>query len=897
MSSNPGSGVPYKTLQSDTKSSPKVVPPEADVVVIGGGSIGCSTLYHLTKLGVNNVVLLERDQLTAGTTWHTAGLVWRLRPSDIEVELLNYMRHLVRDVLEEETGIVPGWIENGGLFIASTKERLDEYKRLGTIGKVYGVESYVLSPKETKDLYPLMNVDDLYGTLYSPGDGTIDPAGYCTALARAATKDGAKVLTDCPVTGIQFGVDDFGIKRVQGVETQYGTIKTPVVVNCSGVWSPYIGKMADVSVPLVAMHHAYVVTERIEGIQNMPNVRDHDASVYLKLQGDALSVGGYEPNPIFWEDVKNDFAFSLFELDWDVFSQHVEGAVNRVPVIGNTGVKSTVCGPESFTPDHKPLMGESPELRGFFLGCGFNSSGMMLGGGCGRQLAHWVVHNRPEMDMYSYDIRRFPLSLVRNTRWLNDTSHEAYAKNYSMVFPHDEQLAGRNQRKDALHEILEASGCHFQTRLGWERPGYFLKNKTAPVKDYDFYGSYDHPPHKDYEYCERLEDDYTFDFPKHHDLIGDECLTCRNGVAAFNMSYFGKYYLIGPDAQKAADWIFTNDVQKPNGSTIYTCILNNAGGVESDLTVSPISPGDGSSSIAPKFEDRGFYIAAAGFSAEHTKTHFKTVIQDQRFNCELLDATEQMSLLSVQGPKSRDVLQALTSTDLSNENFPFGTSQLIEIAGHTLRAIRLTFVGELGWELHMPNESAVDVYKAVMKAGTPYGIINAGYRAIDSLSVEKGYRHWHSSLRSSDTPLEANLGFTCKMKTDVPFRGRDVIAKQKEAGIKKKLACFTIEDHIPLLGLEAIRRDGELVGFLRQGEYGFHIKKSIGYGYISNPDGGKVTNKFLKQGEYTIERMGDVYPAQIHIKSPFDPENKRVQGIYEDLDAEFVDSGRGKQAH
>ncbi|PIK57278.1 Sarcosine dehydrogenase, mitochondrial [Apostichopus japonicus] len=852
LSSKPESGVPYKTLKSDKKTAPKVIPQEADVVIIGGGSIGCSTLYHLTKLGITNAVLLERDQLTAGTTWHTAGLVWRLRPSDIEVELLNYMRHLVRDVLEEETGVVPGWIENGGLFIASTKERLDEYKRLGTIGKVYGVESYVLSPKETKDLYPLMNVDDLYGTLYSPGDGVIDPAGYCTALSRAATRAGAKVITDCPVTGIQVGVDDFGVKRVQGVETEFGSIKAPIVVNCSGVWSPHIGKMADVSVPLVAMHHAYVVTERIEGIQNMPNVRDHDASVYLKLQGDALSVGGYESNPVFWDDVKNDFAFSLFELDWDIFSQHVEGAVNRVPVIGQTGVKSTVCGPESFTPDHKPLMGESPELRGFYLGCGYNSSGMMLGGGCGKELAHWVVHGRPELDMYSYDIRRFSQGMVRNSRWLKETSHEAYAKNYSMVFPHDEQLAGRNIRKDVLHQILEDAGCHFQTRLGWERPGYFLTTGTAPVKDYDYYGSYDHPQHEMYEYGQRLEDDYSFDFPKHHDLIENECLTCRNGVAAFNMSYFGKYYLTGPDAQRAADWIFSNDVQKPEGSTVYTCILNKAGGVESDLTVSTIAPGDGATSVTPNLTVEAFIsqqqasvpnilrlISRLPLKTRGLTVNYKTLQRTFVYSV-FKDQREPIHLQIAIFLSSRDVLQALTSSDLSNDSFPFGTSQVVQLAGHTLRAIRLTFVGELGWELHIPKDSTVDVYHAVMKAGAAHGIINAGYRAIDSLSVEKGYRHWHTSLRSNDTALEAGLGFTCKMKTDVPFLGREATAKQKEEGVKNKLACFTIDDHVPLLGLEAIRRNGELVGFLRQGEYGFQIKKSIGYGYVKHPQGQRL---------------------------------------------------------
>ncbi|XP_067165207.1 sarcosine dehydrogenase, mitochondrial isoform X2 [Apteryx mantelli] len=558
--------VPYRqTLKDESAagSGPgRPLPPTAEVVVVGGGSLGCQTAYHLAKMGARGVALLERDRLTAGTTWHTAGLLWQLRPSDVEVELLAHTRHVVSRELPEETGLHAGWIQNGGLFIASSKQRLDEYKRLMSLGKVYGVESYVLSPSETKDLYPLMNVDDLYGTLYVPKDGTMDPAGTCSTLARAATARGAAIIENCPVTGIQVKVDDLGVKRVSAVETPYGTIQTPCVVNCAGVWARALGRMAGVHVPLVAMHHAYVVTERIEGIQNMPNVRDHDASVYLRLQGDALSVGGYESNPIFWEEVSEKFAFGLFDLDWDVFMQHIEGAVNRVPVLEKTGIKSTVCGPESFTADHKPLMGEAPEVRGFFLGCGFNSAGMMLGGGCGRELAHWIIHGRPEKDMYGYDIRRFPHSLTDNNRWLRERSHESYAKNYSVVFPYDEPLAGRNMRKDPLHEELLQQGCVFQERHGWERPGWFNPKGAAPVLDYDYYGAYKRQRHSNYTYNRLLGDEYTFDFPPHHHVIKNECLTCRNALALFDMSYFGKFYLVGPEATKAANWLFTADVSK-----------------------------------------------------------------------------------------------------------------------------------------------------------------------------------------------------------------------------------------------------------------------------------------------------------------------------------------------
>ncbi|KAG8194546.1 hypothetical protein JTE90_013293 [Oedothorax gibbosus] len=872
------SAVPYKSLKKDDVSSPVAVPKEADVVIIGGGIIGCSTLYHLTKLGCTNVVLLEKDQLTAGTTWHTAGLIWRLRPNDTDIQILNHTRHLLSEVLEKETGVHPGWINNGGLFIANSKERLNEYKRLMTIGKAFGIESHLLSPEETKKLYPLMNVSDLYGTLYSPGDGTVDPAGFCTSLVRGATKAGAQVIEKCAVTGIDVSKNDFGTKKISGVQTSAGTIKTDCIVNCTGVWAPYIGQMAGVKVPLIAMKHSYIVTDKIDGIQNMPNARDHDLSVYLRLQGDALSVGGYEPNPIFWEKVEKNFAFGLFELDWEVFGLHLEKSMHRLPALEKTGVKSTVCGPESFTADHKPLLGEDPSLRGFFHGCGFNSLGMNAGGGCGRELARWVVRGRPELDMYGYDIRRFSEKLTDNKKWIKERSHESYVKNYSIVYPHDEPLASRNMRTDAFHEELLNSGCVYQERLGFERPGWFSPEGSAPVKDYDYYGSYGIPENKDYTYVERLNEDYTFQFPKHHEIIGRECMGCRKQAAIFNMSYFGKFFLSGPDSQRAADWIFTNNVQKAPGSTVYTCMLNKFGKVEADLTASLLTPED--SSIFGSEVEKGFYIAAGGAAAQQNWTHINNVIQDEKFNVSITDVTEGFGLLSIQGPKSRELLQSLTDADLNDESFPFSTNKIINIAGAKVLAIRLSFVGEMGWELHIPYDKCVQVFKALMDKGQQYGAINAGYRSIDSLSLEKGYRHWHADLRLDDTPLEAGLGFTCKLKSQTPFLGRSALEEQKKTGLRKRLACFTIDEHIPLWGLEVIYRDGIIVGFLRRAEYGFAIGKSIGYGYVSRPDGDVVSLDYLKSGTYELESMGIRYPAVYHAKSPFDPYNLRVKGDY-----------------
>uniref|UniRef100_A0A670YMR8 Sarcosine dehydrogenase, mitochondrial n=1 Tax=Pseudonaja textilis TaxID=8673 RepID=A0A670YMR8_PSETE len=850
--------VPYpKTLKEEGHSShggpTKPLPAFADVVVVGGGSLGCQTIYHLAKMGMTNVVLLERDRLTSGTTWHTAGLLWQLRPSDVEVELLTHTRNVVRWELEEETGLHTGWIQNGGLFIASNKQRLDEYKRLMSLGKVFGIESHVLSPKETKELYPLMNVDDLYGTLYVPGDGTMDPAGTCTCLTRAASNRGALIIENCPVTGIEVRTDDFGVPRVAAVLTKQGAIQTSCVVNCCGVWAQALGEMAGVQVPLVAMHHAYVVTEKIQGIQNMPNVRDHDASVYLRLQGDALSVGGYESNPIFCEEALDNFAFGLFNLDWDVFTQHIDGAINRVPVLEKTGIKSTRRG---------------------------TVARMMLGGGCGKELAHWIVHGHPEKDMFSYDIRRFHRFLTGNSRWIRERSHESYAKNYSIVFPYDEPLAGRNLRKDPLYEELLLQGCVFQERHGWERPGWFNPAGKAPVPDYNYYGAYGHPPCEEDAYRQLLSKEYTFDFPPHHSIIRAECLSCRNALAVFDMSYFGKFYLVGPDARKAANWLFTADVRKAPGTTVYTCMLNKDGGVESDLTVSPIDPEPRDSALAPAFEGDGYYLAIGGATAQYNWSHIRMVLQEKHFRCQLIDRSEELGMISIQGPASRSVLQEVLDVDLSNEAFPFSTHQLAKAAGFPVRAMRLSFVGEMGWELHVPREHCLAVYRAVMEAGAKHGIANAGYRAIDSLSIEKGYRHWHADLRSDDSPLEAGLAFTCKLKSEVAFLGREAVEAQKGAGLFRRLACFTIDEKVPFFGLEAIWRNGQVVGHIRRADFGHAINKTIAYGYIRDPEGGPVSLEFIKSGDYILERMGVPFPARVHTKSPFDPENKRVKGIY-----------------
>ncbi|XP_067931861.1 sarcosine dehydrogenase, mitochondrial-like isoform X2 [Watersipora subatra] len=873
--------VPYKTLKDEKGTDNSLnFPKSADAVVLGGGVSGCSVLYHLSKLGLKNSVLIEKEQLTAGTTWHTAGLLWRLRPNETETLLCNITRDLL-DTLEEETGVHSGFHMNGGVFTAMSKERLAEYKRLKTFGEYMGVESHILSPEDLKQLYPILNTDDLVGAIFSPTDGHIDPAGYCTALSRAAKQNGAQLFTGCAAYDIETRVDENGKRRVKAVNTQHGRIETDNVVVCGGCWAPYMVKSLGVHLPQYTFRHSYVVTEIIEEVKGKPSLRDHDMSTYLKVQGDVLHIGGYEPNPVILDEgVPKDFAFGLFELDWDAFGVHIEKACERIPAVNEIGIKSTVSGPESFTPDGAPLMGPNPDIAGLFHSHAYNSGGVMMSGGSGRMLAQWVINGEPELDMFSYDIRRFNKKLLASNDWLREQSHEHYGKHYSTHYHMDEPLGGRNIMKDVLHEKLLEEGCFYQFKGGWERPGWFNKDQIAPVLPYDYYGAYGYKKNTPNPYVDRLEMDYTFDFPKQHAMIGEECMNARTNANLFNMSYFGKYYLTGQDSTEAAEWIFSNHMDKEPGSTTYTCMLNKLGGIESDLTVSVVDDDGPQHTLG--VTGKSYYAAVGGGFSPYVKAKIENIILEKGFNCKVHDLSHDMVLLSLQGPKSREILSRLCpGTDFSNDAFPFASHQLVQVGGHKVRAMRLSFVGELGWELHASNESALNVYEAVMSAGKDLGIRNSGYRAMDSLSMEKGYRMWHSDIRSDDSPLEADLGFTCKLKSDKQFLGREALEAYKKKGLNKRLVCFTLNEPAALHGLETIYRDGEIVGYIRRAEYAFALDKVIAWGYVRNPNGSAVQKDFIESGKYQLDRMGERLSASAYLKSPFDMQNNRLMGIYD----------------
>eukprot|EP00977_Amphora_coffeiformis_P024538 scaffold16127_cov186-Amphora_coffeaeformis.AAC.1 len=883
-------GLARRSLSSETQ-----LPSQADVVVVGGGSIGASILYHLQERGNVNAVLLERHQLTAGTTWHSAGMLWRLRPSYTDIELHTYTRDMCKK-LEEDTGIA-SWTENGGLFVATNKERLAEYQRLAETGVYYDIHSDLLTPEEITSVHPLINVEDVYGGLYSPTDGTIDPNGIVMAYAKAAKKLGAKVFEN---TGVADILTTPTGNTVTGVVTESGhVIETTMVVNACGAWAPSLAAMVGQKIPLLAMKHAMVVTEAIEGMHGaLPNVRDHDLSIYLKAQGNAMALGGYEQNPEFWDTVSPNFSFGLFDLDWDTFGQNLEGHLQRCPVIEHTGITSTVAGPESFTPDHKPLVGPQPGVNGFFNACGFNSMGMMLGGGIGREAATWILEGSPSLDLFSFDCARFHPDSVKDDTWVRNRTHESYAKTYAIVFPHDESLAGRGNRKSALYDDLMDRGCFYQARHGFERPGWFVTgaNGNQAPKPYDFYGAYeegawrlspslrdtagepeDIPAHQDHTYLDMVEQELTFGWPQNCEAVEEECRATRQGVALFDQSYFGKFLLKGPDAKAAVQYICGADMDKQvPGTVTYTPLCNERGGVEADLTVTRLPDGT------------GYYFAAGGNTATKDFQWISRQLEKHEFDAQLVDMSDDLCMLSVQGPHSKALLSPLV-TQGSIDDQAFSTCQEIVLAGVKMHCLRLTFVGELGFELHIPSSEAKAVYQAVRAAGDAYEksygvpVRDAGYRAIDSLSAEMNYRHWHADLSNAETPIEANIAFTVLSKLkreDAPaFIGREALQRQRETGLQKKLVCLTIsQPEQPLFGMETIWRNGECLGLVRSTAYGYTIGANIAYGYIQAPSGiAKITKKWLEAGEWEIGDKGTRTPAVLHLRAPYDP--KKVDDV------------------
>ena len=720
-----------------------------------------------------------------------------------------------------------------------------------------------------------------------------------SAYTACAKKLGARVYEGVSVAGIEQADG-----AVTGVTTACGqVIHAPAVINCTGAWARKIGAMAGVDLPLLAYKHAYVVTEPIDGLEGLPSIRDYNAAVYMKTSGKSLHIGGYELDPIRLQtedgwDMKDDFAFGLYDLDYEVFGCHLESHINRVPKVADVGIQSTVCGPESFTADHKPLMGECPSLKGFFVGCGLNSAGIMYSGGFGRALADWVVRGAPSIDIFSADVTRFHPECTGTARWLEERSHETYANQSIISWPHDQPLGGRNVRQSPLHGELEAAGCVFIESHGYERPGFFLQKghnesgHTAPVLDYDYYGAYGHTKHQEYAYRKQIEELCTFDTPT---AWASEHKACRESTVVFDQSCFGKIVVSGFDAAPAMEWLCSNNVSKNAGHSTYTCMLSeaNGGGVVADLVVSvmdtPHIAGFEANS-GGMFSRCGssFYVTTGSASKTHDLAHIRSAIAEGGFDCDISDESENFAILSVQGRHSRAIVEGMTGHELSDGTMPFSTHKVMSVCGgaHVVRVARLTFVGELGYELHVEAHAAVDVYSSLFATASQLGLplSNAGYKATASLALEKGYRHWHGDLRPTDNPFMTNLGFTCKLGTDTPFLGRVALEARRaepDQGLTRRLACFTVDKSVSLHGFEPVFRDGSCCGVLREAGFGFTVDASIGYGMVERTDGGPANLDYLRAGTYAIETAArGMIPAALHTLPLFDPNGDRVKGSY-----------------
>lgn len=810
----------------------KDLPSSSKVVIIGGGIVGCSTAYHLARMGVE-VTLLERKKLTSGTTFHAAGLVGQLRTSANVTQLLGYSVDLYKR-LDSETGQATGWKMNGGMRLACNQERWTEVKRQATTAHSFGLDMQLLSPKEAQDLWPLMDIGDVVGAAFLPTDGQANPSDITLSLAKGARMAGAKILEETKVLSIdiQDGV-------IRGVMTAQGRIACEKVVVCAGMWTRSFCATHGVNVPLVPVEHQYLVTERIEGVTpTLPTLRDPDRLTYWKEEVGGLVMGGYEPNPKLWRDgtLPQGFHYTLLDNDFDHFTPIMELALGRVPALEKAGVKQMINGPESFTPDGMFILGEAPEQPGLFVGAGFNAFGIASGGGAGMCLAEWVAKGEAPFDLWPADIRRFGRPHF-DTDWIRKRTYEAYGKHYSMAWPSEEYHSGRPCRRSPLYETLKASGAVFGEKLGWERPNWFASPGEA------------------------AQDVYTYERPNWHAAVGREHRACREAAVLFDQTSFGKFSLKGPDAEAALSWIAANDVARPVGSLIYTQMLNDRGGIEADVTV------------VRRARDEYYIVTGTGFATHDFNWIARNI--PAGMNAQIFDITSAHAVLSLMGPRARDILQSVTRGDVSNAAFPFGRAQVVGIAGCPVLAMRVTYVGELGWELHFPVESAMGVYAALHEAGAAHGLRNAGYRAIETLRLEKGYRAWASDIGPDHTPDEAGLGWAVKMKREIPFKGQEAVAAQRKGGVRKMLATFTAAPDVILYGRETIYRDGKRVGWLSSGGFGHTVGKSIGMGFIRNPDG--VTADYVLSGRYELEVATVRVPCDVSLAPLWDPGMERIK--------------------
>lgn len=822
------------TSEETVTESVKELPRSARVVIIGGGVIGCSVAYHLTKLGISDIVLLERRQLTCGTTWHAAGLVGQLRGSQRMTQLAKYTAELYRS-LEAETGQATGFKQTGSISIATNEARFEELKRNASMARIFDLQVDVIGPEEVKERYPLVNVEDVLGAVYIPSDGKANPVDVTQALAKGARAAGALIREDCKALAIRHDGE-----RVTGVNTDAGEITAETVVMCAGMWTRDLAATIGVNVPLHACEHFYIVTEPFDGVTpGLPVLRDYDACAYYKEDAGKILLGAFEPHAKPWgiDGIPEDFSFDELPEDFDHFEPILTQAIHRMPALADVGIQTFFCGPESFTPDVRYHLGEVPELANCFVAAGFNSIGIQSAGGVGQVLAEWIRDGSSPPDLWEVDVKR-NLPFQSNRQYLRQRVSESLGLLYAMHWPFHQAETGRGARRSPVHDRLVACGACHGVAFGWERPNWFAPEGT------------------DARY------QYSYGRQNWFDHSAEEHAAVREAVGLLDQCSFSKFRFQGRDACRVLSQVAANNVDVVPGRVVYTQWLNERGCIEADLTVTRLAADDYLIVTSGEFQIRDFHWL---------KRHIP-----EGAHAVLTDVTSGLSMLGVMGPRARDLLQSLSPDDLSNGGFPFGTSREIELGLAVVRASRISYVGELGWELYIPSEFTAGVFDVLVEAGELYGLRQVGMHAMNSLRIEKAYRHYGHDITDADTPLEGGLGFAVKFDKPGGFIGRDALKRQREGKLNKRLVQFLLGDPKPMLyHNEPIWRDGELSGYVRSAMYGHTLGGAVALGYIENPQG--VDAEYVKSGTYEIEIAGERYPATSSLRPLYDSQSERIK--------------------
>jgi glycine cleavage system aminomethyltransferase T/glycine/D-amino acid oxidase-like deaminating enzyme len=813
--------------------TPPVLPSRARVVIVGGGIIGCSVAYHLAHMGWKDVVLLERDRLTSGTTWHAAGLIVTFGSlSETSTEMRKYTRDLYAK-LEAETGQSTGFKPCGFIEVAADKDRLEEYRRVSAFNRYCGVDVHEISPGQVKDLFPIANTDDILAGFYVKEDGRVNPVDATMALAKGARLQGAKLIENVAVTG-------FITKRgvVTGVRTAHGDIEAEYVVNCAGMWARQISREVGVNIPLQAAEHYYLITERIKNISpDWPVLEDPGSYGYFREEVGGLMIGLFEPKCAPWnvQGIPDDFSFGEIQPDWERMGPYVEKAMARVPISMDAGVRKFFCGPESFTPDLSPIVGEAPELKNFFVAAGLNSIGIITGGGIGRLMAHWIINGRPDQDISAIDIARLH-PYQANAEYRRTRTVESLGMVYQCHYPFRSMMTARGAKKSPFYDRLAARGAFFRDVSGWEGA--------------DWYGNDDNS--------------LTFGKPPWFPQWKREHTAAREGVIVMDMSFMSKFLVEGRDAGRLLNWISANNVDGASGQITYTQWLDEAGKLQGDLTVT-------------KLGDEKYWVVASDTVHRHTEWWMKRHFADH--HAFVADMTSAYAQLNVQGPRSRELLQLVTNADMSNEAFPFRAARDIDIGFARALCIRITYLGELGYELYIPTEQALHVYDRLVEAGAKVGLVHAGLKTLASCRMEKGYRDMGHDIDNTDTVLEAGLGFAVDLKKPGGFLGKDAIVAQKAAGpLKKRLLQILVKDPDALMfHAEIVRRNGEVVSYIRAASYGHTLGGAVGLAMVESRDGTPIDQKWIDAGTWEVEIANQRYPAIASLKPLYDPENKKVK--------------------